>query len=102
MSEIVVKCPIPEGSVAFFAARDLMVTPLSELEAARLAANLEAVANVIQTNWKALSTLKQLIETKGARPEDIAETLDKLMKPNSLARDQIEAVRVLLGRSALV
>lgn len=57
---------------------------------------------VVQTNWKALSTLRQLIETKGARPEDISKTLDMLMEPNSVAREQIEAVRVLMGRSALV
>lgn len=102
MSDITVKLPIPAGSDAFFAKRNMMVTPVNESEASQLATSLEAIARVTRTNWKALSTLKQMVETKGASMADIAKTLDMLMEPNELASDQIETVRVLLGRSALV
>lgn len=102
MSDVTIKIPIPAGRESFFAERDFMVMPISDAEAQQLAAALNALAKVTSLNWQTVSTLKQVVETKGAQLNDVSKTLEMLMEPNSIAKDQIEFVRVLLGTSARV
>jgi len=102
MTDLTIKLPIPEGKETFFAERDLMITPVNEQEAQQLAAALEALELVTKQNRKALATLDQLVETKGATVADIAKTLAMLREPNAIGLEQVQYVRTLLGRPARV
>ena len=85
MPEITIKIAISDEMVALFEGRDMMVTPLSPVEAGQLAAALDAVHATAQANRKCLSTLQQVIETRGSDEPDIAKTLDMMIEPNQRA-----------------
>ena len=102
MRELIIRFEVSDQQAAVFARRDVLVTPVSDCEAGQLAVVLQDLADTCQLNWQSLSTLKQVLDSKGAEPVDIAKTLDMLMEPNRLAVGQIDYVRALLERSARV
>jgi hypothetical protein len=71
----------------FFMSCDMMVTPGTDHEFQQFRNALAGLADAVGTVRKALSTLQQLSETKGANAFHIGQTLD---------------IRVSLGRSARV
>lgn len=102
MPEIIIKIEIAEDQAPFFEGRDMIVFPASDHEAGQLAVALQALADVVALNRKSIATLMQVLETRGSNEPDIARTLEMMIEPNRLAVEQIEFVRVLLGRSARV
>lgn len=102
MRELIIKIDISDEQAAYFEGLDMMVTPLSGHDAGQLAVALQALADVVALNRKSLATLMQVLETRGSNEPDIARTLELMIEPNRLAVEQIEFVRVLLGRSARV
>ena len=102
MPKFHLEIPVSEADAAAFAGCDMMVTPLSEGDQALPAQVLEALEATARANWSCVSTLLEVIETKGCDPAHIVKTLHMMQEPNRLAQGQIVFVRQVLGRSALV
>ena len=102
MREIVIKLVVSDNQAALFADKDMMVTPLSEFEVDQFALALHALAETQELTMRSLRTLAEVVETKGAATADILKTVAMLLEPNRLAAEQVEYVRVILGRSARV
>lgn len=100
MATITISIPVPDDLARFFAGRDMIVTPGTDEEIEQFMIALVCLANAIETIRKALSTLQQLSETKGASAVHIGQTLDMLVEPCRLAGEYLEFIRVFLGRSA--
>ena len=79
-----------------------IVTPGNDLIFGQLGAALAGIADTQELTLRALGTLKEVQEIKGANPENIAKTIAQLAEPNRVALEQIDYVRTLLGKSVLV
>ena len=102
MPDINITIPVPDENAAFFAGRDMIVTPVTDREAMTLATGLDALEKVLTLNRKTLTTLRQAGETKSTTTTQIAKTLDMLIPQNVEAEKLIIDVRTILGRSARV
>ena len=102
MKELIIAVPVEDDDVAFFIERDMIVTPVSDFEAGQFAIALQAIADTQALNNRALRTLAEVAETKGATSADLMKTLTMLFEPNRIALEQIDYIRTLLGRSARV
>lgn len=100
MDEIIIKIEINDEQAPFFEGRKMIVFPVSDHEAGQFGVALKALADVVELNRKCLATLMQVLETRGSNEPDIARTLEMMIEPNRLAVEQIDFLRVLLGRSA--
>ena len=102
MPELIIAVPVEDDDVAFFIERDMIVTPVSDFEAGQFAIALQAIADTQALNNRALRTLAEVAETKGATSADLMKTLTMLFEPNRIALEQIDYIRTILGRSARV
>ncbi len=97
MREVYIKLLVTDESDLQF-----IVTPGNDLQFGQLGAALRGLAYTQELTLRALRTLAEVQETKGANPADIAKTVAGLIEPNRLAAEMVEYVRVLLGKSTLV
>lgn len=102
MKYLTIKVGVSDKVAAYFAERDMMVTPVSEAERSNLGVALDAVENVLRLNCKCLATLREVEETKGIDLPHVSKTLNMMAEPNRLTLDQIAYIRTLLGHSAIV
>ena len=102
MPDIIITVSVTDDQMAFFKERDMIVTPVSDFEAGQFAIALQAIADTQALNNRALRTLAEVAETKGATSADLMKTLTMLFEPNRIASKQIDYIRTILGRSARV
>ncbi|MCX7299915.1 MAG: hypothetical protein NTX73_05980 [Rhodobacterales bacterium] len=81
---------------------EFIIMPGSDMLFGQMGAALRGVDHTLIVTLKALRTLADLQETKGARPGDIAKTVASLREPNRLAKEQIEYLITLFSRAVRV
>ena len=79
-----------------------IVTPGNDLIFGQLGAALAGIADTQELTLRALRTLAEVMNTKGATSADIEKTVAMLLEPNRVSVEQIDYIRTLLGKSVLI
>lgn len=102
MRDLILNFCITEDKAAMYEGRNAMVVPLSDTETTGLRDYLNGIDAFTRLVAKALSTLDQVIETKGCDLAEIEKTLARLREPARGAVTLSDQVRKLLGRAIFV
>ncbi|MFN4172145.1 MAG: hypothetical protein ACK4GW_10365 [Pseudorhodobacter sp.] len=100
--DVLIRLPLTEPEAAKFKGRWAMVVPLSEAEAAELRDKINLSQDTICKLAQALSTLHEVLETRGAGEADIRKTLAMWMEPARATEAMLDRCRELLGRAVFV
>ena len=103
MPQVLIAMEVTPEEHEAFRDRGALVVPLSwPAEAHELKACINGVDDFVRLVAKSLSTLAQVIETKGCDVAEIEKTLAMMMQPARDAVDLNDRCRELLGRAAFV
>ena len=104
MRDILIRVALPEDMAAVLEHPKgvAMVVPMLEGEVAALRTAVRLTHAFIQLTRRNLSTLRQVLDTKGTAEPEIAATLDMLAKPAAEVAELHDKAMVLIGRGAFV